>query len=175
MLSVYIIYWRSAGFNVSRCSRASIVPGKCRHMFIFRPISISHLDGSPNSPKPSAIPSSNARGTLIHALKTICGKHASAYHQEYPISCDLFAPARQHWVQGLSPNTRYGFRVRAFNGFGPGSYAHGCFATRPARPAQPVVTRATPTEISLQWIFGNKFAAKVRHDYPGSESEWVLL
>lgn len=68
----------------------------------------------------------------------------------------------QFWVRGLSPNTRYGFRVRAFNGFGPGVYAHGCFATRPARPAAPVAVKLAPTEVTLQWVFGSRSAAKVR-------------
>lgn len=67
----------------------------------------------------------------------------------------------QFWVQGLTPNTRYGFRVRAFNGFGPGVYAHGCFATRPARSATPILVRAAPTEVLLQWVFGSRTAAKV--------------
>ncbi|CAN0578950.1 unnamed protein product, partial [Ectocarpus sp. 12 AP-2014] len=58
---------------------------------------------------------------------------------------------QQFWVRGLRPNTRYGFRVRAFNGFGPGPYAHGCFATRPCRPAAPVAVKLAPTEVTLQW------------------------
>ncbi|CAN0336009.1 unnamed protein product, partial [Hapterophycus canaliculatus] len=60
-------------------------------------------------------------------------------------------PQYQVWVRGLCPNTRYAFRVRAFNGFGPGAYAHGCFATRPSQPAAPVVVKVAPTEVTLQW------------------------
>ncbi|CAM9382632.1 unnamed protein product, partial [Laminaria digitata] len=71
-------------------------------------------------------------------------------------------PQYQFWVRGLAPNTRYGFRVRAFNGFGPGVYAHQCFATRPARPAVPVAVRTAPTEISLQWLFTSRSVAKLR-------------
>ncbi|CAN0215034.1 unnamed protein product, partial [Ectocarpus sp. 12 AP-2014] len=69
---------------------------------------------------------------------------------------------QQFWVRGLRPNTRYGFRVRAFNGFGPGPYAHGCFATRPCRPAAPVAVKLAQTEVTLQWVFGGRNAAKVR-------------
>ena len=69
--------------------------------------------------------------------------------------------AVQFWVRALAPNTRYGFRVRAFNGFGPGVYAHQCFATRPARPAVPVAVRIAPTEVLLQWLFSSRNAAKV--------------
>lgn len=68
----------------------------------------------------------------------------------------------QFWVRGLCPSTRYGFRVRAFNGFGPGAYAHGCFATRPSKPLAPVAVKLAPNEVTLQWIFASRNAAKVK-------------
>ncbi|CAM9234202.1 unnamed protein product, partial [Chrysoparadoxa australica] len=60
-------------------------------------------------------------------------------------------PEYQIWVPDLQPNTTYDFRIRAFNGFGPGAYTHKAFTTRPNMPPTPVVTRVTPTEASLQW------------------------
>ena len=39
-------------------------------------------------------------------------------------------PQYQIWVRDLQPNTAYTFRMRAFNGFGAGSYAHATFVTR---------------------------------------------
>eukprot|EP00752_Nemacystus_decipiens_P016176 g14468.t2 len=71
-------------------------------------------------------------------------------------------PQYQFWVRGLCPSTRYGFRVRAFNGFGPGAYAHGCFATRPSRPQAPVAVKLAPNEVTLQWIFASRNAEKLR-------------
>lgn len=43
-------------------------------------------------------------------------------------------PLYQIWVRDLQPNTGYTFRLRAFNGFGAGSWTHATFTTRWARP-----------------------------------------
>ncbi|CAM9695621.1 unnamed protein product [Scytosiphon promiscuus] len=68
-------------------------------------------------------------------------------------------PQYQVWVRGLCPNTRYAFRLRAFNGFGSGAYAHGCFATRPTKPAAPVAVKLAPSEVTLQWVFRSRDSA----------------
>lgn len=81
----------------------------------------------------------------------------------------------QFWVRGLCPSTRYGFRVRAFNGFGPGAYAHGCFATRPSRPQAPVAVKLAPNEVTLQWIFAFRNAAKVRQNFSKACLRGVLM
>ena len=40
-------------------------------------------------------------------------------------------------VTGLDPDTTYTFRLRAFNGFGPGPYTWKTFTTQPKRPPPP--------------------------------------
>lgn len=105
--------------------------------------SVLHCDIT-HAPRPQSISASACKKCLTRSSSTI-----------------VLIALLQFWIQGLTPNTRYGFRVRAFNGFGPGVYAHGCFATRPAQPATPVLVRAAPTEVVLQWVFGSRTTAKV--------------
>ncbi|CAM9655225.1 unnamed protein product, partial [Discosporangium mesarthrocarpum] len=71
-------------------------------------------------------------------------------------------PQYQLWVEGLKPNTPYRFRLRGFNGFGPGPYAHTTVATRPAAPHPPVCAWVAPTEALLRWVFKTKHATKLR-------------
>jgi len=57
----------------------------------------------------------------------------------------------QTWVRNLEPGTSYTFRVRAFNGFGPGPYSWESFTTRPRRPNRPLVASKTQNSVSLRW------------------------
>ncbi len=64
-------------------------------------------------------------------------------------------PEGQVWIQNLQPDTLYGFRIRAFNDFGPGPYVHKYFSTLPSAPQTPVLVKAGPTELHLRWLFNN--------------------
>ena len=59
--------------------------------------------------------------------------------------------AFQHIVAGLEPDTTYVFRLRAFNGVGPGPYAWRRLATPPARPSTPVPVRVGARSAVLRW------------------------
>ena len=61
-----------------------------------------------------------------------------------------------YWAEGLVPNTTYTFRIRAFNGFGPGPYTRMDFTTQPASPASPVVVRTAVNTATIKWKFGSK-------------------
>lgn len=58
----------------------------------------------------------------------------------------------QHVVSGLTPDTTYVFRLRAFNGVGPGPYVWRRFSTPPARPIAPVPVRVGARAVVLRWI-----------------------
>ncbi len=64
-------------------------------------------------------------------------------------------PEGQVWIQNLQPDTKYGFRIRAFNEFGPGPYVHKYFSTLPSAPQAPVLMKAGPTELYLRWLFNS--------------------
>lgn len=51
----------------------------------------------------------------------------------------------------LEPGARYTFRIRAFNGFGPGPFTWATFSTRPRRPNTPVLAARAPTSVTLRW------------------------
>jgi hypothetical protein len=55
----------------------------------------------------------------------------------------------QAWVRNLEPGAAYAFRIRAFNGFGPGPYTWETFTTRPRRPNAPVLVRAATASLHL--------------------------
>ena len=57
----------------------------------------------------------------------------------------------QTWVRNLQPGTSYSFRIRAFNGFGPGPYSWEVFTTRPQRPNRPLPVTRSPTSVTLRW------------------------
>lgn len=57
----------------------------------------------------------------------------------------------EYKVDKLEAGTSYFFRIRAFNGFGPGPYNWEKFTTRPQRPNQPIVVSRSPNTITLRW------------------------
>ena len=60
------------------------------------------------------------------------------------------------WVDRLQPNTTYSFRIRAFNGFGPGPYIRKDFTTQPAAPPTPVLVKAATNAATIKWKFGSR-------------------
>ena len=56
-------------------------------------------------------------------------------------------------INGLLPGTSYAFRIRSFNGFGPGEYTYKIFTTRPAAPNCPVILTLTSESVKLKWLF----------------------
>ena len=60
-------------------------------------------------------------------------------------------------MKGLQPATSYLFRIRGFNGFGPGEYTYCTFTTRPARPDTPRVMNVTSHSVTLRWVFSEEF------------------
>jgi EF hand len=60
-------------------------------------------------------------------------------------------------IKGLSPGTTYAFRIRGFNGFGPGDYTYKTFTTRPAAPACPRITSLASDAVTLRWVFSDSF------------------
>ena len=67
-------------------------------------------------------------------------------------------PVHSFMVQNprLLPNTTYSFRLRAFNGFGPGPYVRADFTTQPVAPPTPVLVAAGTNAVNIKWKFGSK-------------------
>ena len=65
-------------------------------------------------------------------------------------------PEFKFWKDRLQPNTTYSFRIRAFNGFGPGPYVRKDFTTQPIAPPTPVLVRAGANAVTIKWKFGSK-------------------
>lgn len=65
------------------------------------------------------------------------------------------------WFRNLKPGTSYTFRIRAFNGYGPGPYNWENFTTRPARPMQPVALSKSPNTVTLRWEVDDGFSRHV--------------
>eukprot|EP00753_Platysulcus_tardus_P015827 PLAT5301.1.p1 GENE.PLAT5301.1~~PLAT5301.1.p1 ORF type:complete len:1695 (-),score=549.45 PLAT5301.1:82-5166(-) len=53
--------------------------------------------------------------------------------------------------RSLLPNTRYYFRLRAFNLYGASGFAYGRFFTAPAPPAVPKLVSCTPEALVVSW------------------------
>jgi Ca2+-binding EF-hand superfamily protein len=60
-------------------------------------------------------------------------------------------------IEGLIPGTSYAFRLRGFNGFGPGEYTYKVFTTRPAAPSCPRITSIASDAVTLRWVFSSSF------------------
>ncbi|KAL3657919.1 hypothetical protein V7S43_017118 [Phytophthora oleae] len=71
-------------------------------------------------------------------------------------------PRSAFTVTGLSPNTKYAFRVRALNGFGAGAYAFSYFVTAPARPAEPLATVIGPHSVKLAWESSSYYMRRLK-------------
>jgi hypothetical protein len=68
-------------------------------------------------------------------------------------------------VEHLQPLTSYTFRLRSFNVFGSSPYTVQVFTTGPSvwDVAAPVLLRAGPTSVTLQWDPDSEAATKLRH------------
>ncbi|KAE9320548.1 hypothetical protein PF008_g18007 [Phytophthora fragariae] len=90
----------------------------------------------------------------------------SAYHEICRDPKDFAdndgVPRGSFTVTGLSPNTKYAFRVRALNGFGAGSYAFSYFVTAPARPAEPLAIVIGPHSVKLAWESSSYYTRRLR-------------
>jgi hypothetical protein len=90
----------------------------------------------------------------------------SAYHEicrdPKDFSDNDGVPRGSFTVTGLSPNTKYAFRVRALNGFGAGGYAFSYFVTAPARPAEPLAIVIGPHSVKLAWESSSYYTRRLR-------------
>ncbi len=57
----------------------------------------------------------------------------------------------------LQPGIEYRFRIRAFNGYGPGTYSYKTFTTVTLAPLQPKVTKVCSESATLRWLFSKQF------------------
>lgn len=62
-----------------------------------------------------------------------------------------------HMVRNLQPGTSYYFRIRAFNGFGPGDFSYKTFTTKPVAPEFPRVLKLSSNSVSFRWTFSKGF------------------
>jgi Ca2+-binding EF-hand superfamily protein len=66
----------------------------------------------------------------------------------------------------LQPNTRYEYRLTAFNGFGPSEPTYATFTTLPMAPPAPRLVNSTVTvnkaAVTLEWGEGEEFKTKMK-------------
>ena len=60
-------------------------------------------------------------------------------------------------VDKLEPGKSYFFRIRGFNGFGPGPFTYKEFSTAPALPATPRIIKLSSCSVTLRWTFTPSF------------------
>ncbi len=61
----------------------------------------------------------------------------------------------------LVAGTTYNFRIRGFNGFGPGDYTYKSFTTLPAAPPTPRVTKLSSDSVTIRWTFSESFFKRI--------------
>ena len=66
-----------------------------------------------------------------------------------------------HVIENLQPGVSYAFRIRAFNGFGPGDYTYRVFTTRTLAPPTPRIIRISADSVTLRWSFSNSFVKRL--------------
>lgn len=71
-------------------------------------------------------------------------------------------PRYHYVVSGLPPNTKFGFRIRALNGFGAGPYTFGYFFTAPSIPPAPLAIRVSANSIHLGWESSSYYRKQLR-------------
>ena len=64
-------------------------------------------------------------------------------------------------VDTLTPGTTYQFRIRGFNGFGPGNFTYKAFTTLPKAPPTPKVSKCFPNSVTLKWSFSENYARRM--------------
>ena len=60
-------------------------------------------------------------------------------------------PRYEYAVNGLQPNCKYNFRIRAVNGFGAGPFVFGSYSTVPVAPPAPITSQLTSSRVMLRW------------------------
>lgn len=58
---------------------------------------------------------------------------------------------------GLQPGTSYLFRLRAFNGYGPGEFVYKVFTTKTTAPPAPRAIKVSADAVVLRWLFSDSF------------------
>jgi Ca2+-binding EF-hand superfamily protein len=64
-------------------------------------------------------------------------------------------------MRNLKPGTSYQFRIRGFNGFGPGEYTYRIFTTRTDAPPPPRVMKLSSDSVTLRWSFSEQFYVRM--------------
>jgi len=64
-------------------------------------------------------------------------------------------------LRNLQPGTSYQFRIRGFNGFGPGDYKYRIFTTRTDAPPPPRILKLSSDSVTLRWSFSETFFARM--------------